>query len=154
MSRKAVRYLQMIFIIFSLAITGCSVNSQDSIVNSHAEAFLTKNNELQFRFKINEKILNGKEVYKVKVSIHNDRLASALGMSEIVYGASANLKGEYIEADNKNNYIFMNPIPLIKDLHVYEIEEMIISKDAVSVEVYNDEEVFAKAFLTNFSSQL
>ncbi|MED3552387.1 hypothetical protein [Cytobacillus praedii] len=154
MSRKAVRYLQMIFIIFSLAITGCSVNSQDSIVNSHAEAFLTKNNELQFRFKINEKILNGKEVYKVKVSIHNDRLASALGMSEIVYGANANLKGEYIEADNKNNYIFMNPIPLIKDLHVYEIEEMIISKDAVSVEVYNDEEVFAKAFLTNFSSQL
>ncbi|MED3574451.1 hypothetical protein ACTHO0_02220 [Cytobacillus praedii] len=154
MSRKAVRFLQMIFITFSLAITGCSVNSQDSIVNSHAEAFLTKNNELQFRFKINEKILNGKEVYKVKVSIHNDRLASALGMSEIVYGASANLKGEYIEADNKNNYIFMNPIPLIKDLHVYEIEEMIISKDAVSVEVYNDEEVFAKAFLTNFSSQL
>lgn len=154
MSRKAVRFLQKIFITFSLAITGCSVNSQDSIVNSHAEAFLTKNNELQFRFKINEKILNGKEVYKVKVSIHNDRLASALGMSEIVYGASANLKGEYIEADNKNNYIFMNPIPLIKDLHVYEIEEMIISKDAVSVEVYNDEEVFAKAFLTNFSSQL
>lgn len=154
MSRKAVRFLQMIFITFSLAITGCSVNSQDSIVNSHAEAFLTKNNELQFRFKINEKILNGKEVYKVKVSIHNDRLASALGMSEIVYGASANLKGEYIEVDNKNNFIFMTPIPLIKDLHVYEIEEMIISKDAVSVEVYNDEEVFAKAFLTNFSSQL
>ncbi|KOP81891.1 hypothetical protein ACFFHH_24800 [Cytobacillus solani] len=154
MSRKAVRYLQLIFISFSLAITGCSISSQDSIVNSHAEAFLTKNNELQFRFKINEKILNGKEVYKVKVSIHNDRLASALGMSEIVYGASANLKGEYIEVDNKNNFIFMTPIPLIKDLHVYEIEEMIISKDAVSVEVYNDEEVFAKAFLTNFSSQL
>ncbi|KQL18903.1 hypothetical protein [Cytobacillus solani] len=154
MSRKAVRYLQLIFISFSLAITGCSISSQDSIVNSHAEAFLTKNNELQFRFKINEKILNGKEVYKVKVSIHNDRLASALGMSEIVYGASANLKGEYIEVDNKNNFIFMPPIPLIKDLHVYEIEEMIISKDAVSVEVYNDEEVFAKAFLTNFSSQL
>lgn len=154
MSRKAVRYLQFIFISFSLAITGCSLGNQDSIVNSHAEAFLTKNNELQFRFKINEKILSGKEVYKVKVSIHNDRLASALGMNEIVYGANENLKGEYIEVDNKNNFIFMNPIPLIKDLHVYEIEEMIISKDSVSVEVFNDEEVFAKAYLTNFSSQL
>ncbi|WP_313801400.1 hypothetical protein [Cytobacillus sp.] len=154
MSKKAVRYLQMIFISFSLTITGCSLGNQDSIVNSHAEAFLTKNNELQFRFKINEKILSGKEVYKVKVSIHNDRLASALGMNEIVYGASENLKGEYIEVDNKNNFIFMNPIPLIKDLHVYEIEEMIINKDAVSVEVFNDEEVFAKAYLTNFSSQL
>lgn len=154
MGRKAVRYLQIIFISFSLAITGCSLGNQDSIVNSHAEAFLTKNNELQFRFKINEKILSGKEVYKVKVSIHNERLASALGMNEIVYGANENLKGEYIEVDNKNNFIFMNPIPLIKDLHVYEIEEMIISKDAVSVEVFNDEEVFAKAYLTNFSSQL
>lgn len=154
MGRKAVRYLQIIFISFSLAITGCSLGNQDSIVNSHAEAFLTKNNELQFRFKINEKILSGKEVYKVKVSIHNERLASALGMNEIVYGANENLKGEYIEVDKKNNFIFMNPIPLIKDLHVYEIEEMIISKDAVSVEVFNDEEVFAKAYLTNFSSQL
>ncbi|WP_235822683.1 hypothetical protein [Cytobacillus massiliigabonensis] len=154
MNRIAVRNLQMIFITFSLAITGCSISNQESIVNSHAEAFLTKNNELQFRFKINEKILSGKEVYKVKVSIHNDRLASALGMSEIVYGASANIKGEYIDVDKKNNFIFMNPIPLIKDLHVYEIEEMIINEDAVSVEVFNDEEVFAKAFLTNFSSQL
>jgi hypothetical protein len=154
MNIRTAKYLQMILILFSLTFAGCSISNQESIVNNHAEAHLTKNNELQFRFKINEKVLNGKEVYKVKVSIHNERLASALGMSEIVYGANANLKGEYIEVDNKNNYIFMNPIPLIKDLHVYEIEEMIIKEDAVSVEVYNDEEVFAKAFLTNFSSQL
>ncbi|MBU8877621.1 hypothetical protein BGM26_01290 [Bacillus sp. FJAT-29790] len=145
----------LLFILFSLTLTGCTLSTQQSIVNSHAEALLTRNNELQFRFKINEKILSSEQIYKVKVSIHNDKLASALGTKEIIYGADFYYAGEYIEVNNKNgNFIIMNPIPLLKDLHVFEIEDMIVKEDAVSVEVFNDQAVIAKAFLTNFSSQL
>ena len=147
-------YRRLLVILFSLSITGCMQDTQQTIVNSHAEVLLTKNNELQFRFKINEKILNEEQAYKVKVSIHNLKLASALGTDEIVYGADTNYDGEYIEVkNNKDNYIFMTPIPMVKDLHVFEIEDMIVKEDAVSVEVFNDKEVIAKAFLTNFSSQ-
>ncbi|MEK3855333.1 hypothetical protein [Cytobacillus sp. FSL H8-0458] len=48
----------------------------------------------------------------------------------------------------------MNPIPLTQDLHVFEIEKMIVNEDAVSVEILNEDEVIASAFLNNFSSQL
>ena len=149
-------YYILWLILFSLMLTGCQQSgASQSIVNSHAEALLTKNNELQFRFKINEKIFSGEKLYKVKVSIHNAKLAAALGTDEIIYGSDFSYTGEYIEVnERKNHFIFMNPIPLLKDLHVYEIEKMIIKEDAVSVEVFNDEEVIAKAFLTNFSSQL
>ncbi|KAB2337323.1 hypothetical protein F7731_06830 [Cytobacillus depressus] len=150
------RHFFLLLIVLSLMLTGClHAGSSKAIINSHAEALLTKNNELQFRFKINDKILNGGELYKVKVSIHNVKLASALGTDEIIYGADFNYSGEYIEANNeKDLFIFMNPIPLLKDLHVFELEEMIINEEAVSIEVFNDKEVIAKAFLTNFSSQL
>ncbi|KON89298.1 hypothetical protein AF332_22460 [Sporosarcina globispora] len=141
--------------ILTLPLSGCMQGTQDSIVNSHAEALLTKNNELQFRFKINDKILSEEELYKVKVSIHNEKLASALGTDEFVYGEDTIIDGEYIEVNNeKGNYIFMNPIPLTQDLHVFEIEEMIVNEDAVSVEIINENEVIARAFLNNFSSQL
>ncbi|MCS0791158.1 hypothetical protein [Cytobacillus pseudoceanisediminis] len=141
--------------ILSLSLSGCMQGAQDSIVNSHAEALLTKNNELQFRFKINDKILSEEELYKVKVSIHNEKLAAALGTDEFVYGEDTIIDGEYIEVNNeKGNYIFMNPIPLTQDLHVFEIEEMIVNEDAVSVEILNEDEVIARAFLNNFSSQL
>jgi hypothetical protein len=149
-------WVKSLFIfICALTLIGCSERTHESIVNSHAEAHLTKTNELQFRFKINEKNFNQKQVYQVKVSIHNEKLASALGTNEIIYGANTNYIGEFIEVKNsKENYIFMDPIPLEKDLHVFEIEDMIINEDAVSVEIFNEEEIIAKAFLTNFSSQL
>ncbi|QED47341.1 hypothetical protein [Cytobacillus dafuensis] len=142
-------------ILFSLSLTGCiQVSKNHSIVDRYADALLTKNNELQFRFKINDKILSGEEMYKVKVSIHNVKLASALGTNEIIYGANANFEGEYIEVNSdKENFIYMEPIPLLKDLHVFEIKDMIINEEAVSVEVFNDNEVIAKTFLTNFSTQ-
>ncbi|WP_282140147.1 hypothetical protein [Cytobacillus oceanisediminis] len=141
--------------ILALSLSGCMQGAQDSIVNSHAEALLTKNNELQFRFKINDKILSEEELYKVKVSIHNEKLAAALGTDEFVYGEDTIIDGEYIEVNNeKGNYIFMNPIPLTQDLHVFEIEEMIVNENAVSVEILNEDEVIARAFLNNFSSQL
>ncbi|RBP95024.1 hypothetical protein DFO70_10354 [Cytobacillus firmus] len=141
--------------ILAMSMSGCIQGAQDSIVNSHAEALLTKNNELQFRFKINDKILSEEELYKVKVSIHNEKLAAALGTDEFVYGEDTIIDGEYIEVNNeKGNYIFMNPIPLTQDLHVFEIEEMIVNEDAVSVEILNEDEVIARAFLNNFSSQL
>lgn len=141
--------------ILALSLSGCMQGPQDSIVNSYAEALLTKNNELQFRFKINDKILSEEELYKVKVSIHNEKLAAALGTDEFVYGEDTIIDGEYIEVNNeKGNFIFMNPIPLTQDLHVFEIEEMIVNEDAVSVEILNEEVVIARAFLNNFSSQL
>ncbi|MEH6988002.1 hypothetical protein [Cytobacillus firmus] len=145
----------MLTALLALLLSGCMQGTQDSIVNSHAEALLTKNNELQFRFKINDKILSEEELYKVKVSIHNEKLAAALGTDEFVYGEDTIINGEYIEVNNeKGNYIFMNPIPLIQDLHVFEIEKMIVNEDAVSVEIINEDEVVARAFLNNFSSQL
>jgi hypothetical protein len=141
--------------ILALSLSGCMQGAKDSIVNSHAEALLTKNNELQFRFKINDKILSEEELYKVKVSIHNEKLAAALGTDEFVYGEDTIIDGEYIEVNNeKGNFIFMNPIPLTQDLHVFEIEEMIVNEDAVSVEILNEEVVIARAFLNNFTSQL
>lgn len=149
-------YLVHGLMIVSLFLTACQLTgSSESIINSRAEALLTKNNELQFRFKINDKILSGERLYKVKVTIHNEKLASALGSTEVIYGSDVNYSGEYIEVNEKNDhFIIMPPIPLIKDLHVFEIEEMIINEDAVSVEIFNDKQVIAKAFLTNFSSQL
>ncbi|CAM3481912.1 hypothetical protein [Cytobacillus oceanisediminis] len=153
MKKKSLTLLLTALLTFTLA--GCIQDSQRSIVNSHAEALLTKNNELQFRFKINDKILSEEELYKVKVSIHNEKLAAALGTDEVVYGEDTIIDGEYIEVNNeKGNFIFMNPIPLNEDLHVFEIEDMIVNEDAVSVEIINDDEVIARAFLNNFSSQL
>ncbi|MGM0775393.1 MAG: hypothetical protein ACQEXE_02030 [Bacillota bacterium] len=145
----------MLTALLALLLSGCMQGTQNSIVNSHAEALLTKNNELQFRFKINDNILSEEELYKVKVTIHNEKLAAALGTDEFVYGEDTIINGEYIEVNNeKGNYIFMNPIPLTQDLHVFEIEKMIVNEDAVSVEIINEDEVVARAFLNNFSSQL
>ncbi len=145
----------MLTALLALLLSGCMQGTQNSIVNSHAEALLTKNNELQFRFKINDKILSEEELYKVKVTIHNEKLAAALGTDEFVYGEDTIINGEYIEVNNeKGNYIFMNPIPLTQDMHVFEIEKMIVNEDAVSVEIINEDEVVARAFLNNFSSQL
>lgn len=150
------QYLKLIGIIFFLIMmSGCvPYGTSQSIVNSHAEAMLTKKNELQFRFKINGKIINNEKLYKVKVTIHNQKLATALGVEEIVYGSNVSHEGAYIEAKNQDHYIFIDPIPLLKDLHVFEIEDMIMNGEAVSIEVFNEDEIIAKAFLTNFSSQL
>ncbi|KAF0820140.1 hypothetical protein KIS4809_0720 [Bacillus sp. ZZV12-4809] len=153
MNKKSISLI--FFAILAFILTGCMQGNQDSIVNSHAEALLTKKNELQFRFKINDKILSEEELYKVKVSIHNEKLAAALGTDEFIYGEDTIIDGEYIEANNeKGNYIFMDPIPLTQDLHVFELEKMIVQEDAVSVEILNEDEVIARAFLNNFSSQL
>lgn len=153
MSMKTLKWALTVLII--LTLTGCLQDSPQSIVNSRAEALLTKNNELQFRFKVNDKILSEEQLYKVKVSIHNEKLAAALGTNEVTYGEETIVDGEYIEVNSKKgNFIFMNPLPLQEDLHVFEIEDMIVNEDAVSVEIYNNDKVIARAFLNNFSSQL
>lgn len=129
--------------------------SNELIVNRYADALLTKNNELQFRFRINNEILDGDQLYKVKVSIHDERLAAAIGKREIVYGEDQVLNGEYLEVKGKSEkYIFMDPIPLKEDLHINELKSMIEQDQAVSIEVFNNEEVFGRVFLTNFSSEL
>jgi hypothetical protein len=143
-------------IICSSFLVGCGfLFANELIVNRYADALLTKNNELQFRFRINNEILEGHQLYKVKVTIHDDLLATAIGKREIVYGENQVLNGEYLDVLGKSEkYIFMDPIPLKKDLHINELGKMIEKNKAVSIEVFNDKEVFGRVFLTNFSSEL
>ncbi|MED1469722.1 hypothetical protein [Bacillus salipaludis] len=136
-------------------LTGCGLQFSDElIVNRFADALLTKNNELQFRFRINDQILNDRQLYKVKVAIHDDKLAAAIGQREIVYGEEQVINGEFLDVGRSEKYIFMDPIPLKKDLHIHELENMIENKNAVSIEVFNNQEVLGRAYLTNFSSEL
>jgi hypothetical protein len=155
------RSIRMVFILTSMillgtTLTGCGLPlSKELIVNRYADALLTKNNELQFRFRINDDILDRKELYKVKVSIHDERLAAAIGKREIIYGEDQVLNGEYLEVKGKSEkYIFMDPLPLMEDLHIQELQKMIEKNNAVSIEIYNNQEVFGRVFLTNFSSEL
>ena len=155
------RSIKIVFILVSMillgtALTGCGLPlSKELIVNRYADALLTKNNELQFRFRINNEILDRHELYKVKVTIHDDRLASAIGKREIIYGEEQVLNGEYLEVKGTSEkYIFMDPLPLKDDLHIHELQTMIEKNHAVSIEIYNNQEVFGRVYLTNFSSEL
>lgn len=154
-SKKMVMVLVSIILLGTL-LTGCGLPlSKELIVNRYADALLTKNNELQFRFRINNEILDRHELYKVKVTIHDDRLASAIGKREIIYGEEQVLNGEYLEVRGKSEkYIFMDPLPLKDDLHIHELQNMIEKNQAVSIEIYNNQEVFGRVYLTNFSSEL
>ncbi|NWQ41385.1 hypothetical protein MLOOGBEN_11840 [Bacillus sp. EB106-08-02-XG196] len=154
-SRKMVFVLVCIMFIGTI-LTGCGLPlSKELIVNRYADALLTKNNELQFRFRINNEILDRHELYKVKVTIHDDQLVAAIGKREIIYGEEQVLNGEYLEVKGKSEkYIFMDPLPLKEDLHIHEIENMIEKNQAVSIEIYNNQEVFGRVYLTNFSSEL
>ncbi|MEH6995464.1 hypothetical protein V7075_22675 [Neobacillus drentensis] len=154
-SRKLVFVLVCIMFI-GTSLTGCGLPlSKELIVNRYADALLTKNNELQFRFRINNVILDRHELYKVKVTIHDDLLAAAIGKREIIYGEDQVLNGEYLEVEGKSEkYIFMDPLPLKEDLHIHELKNMIEKNQAVSIEIFNNQEVFGRVYLTNFSSEL
>jgi hypothetical protein len=155
---KNIRFITVLILIVcsSSLLSGCSLLfSNELIVNRYADALLTKNNELQFRFRINNEILAGQQLYKVKVTIHDDKLAAAIGKREIVYGEDQVLNGEYLEVKGKGEkYIFMEPLPLREDLHILDLKNMIEKDNAVSIEVFNNQEVFGRAYLTNFSSEL
>jgi hypothetical protein len=137
-------------------LSGCSLlYSNELIVNRYADALLTKNNELQFRFRINNEILDGHQLYKVKVTIHDDKLARAIGKREIIYGEDQVRNGDYLETEgHREKYIFMDPLLLKEDLQIQELRKMIEVDQAVSIEVFNDKEVLGRAYLTNFSSEL
>jgi hypothetical protein len=154
-SKKLVFVLVCIMFI-GTTLTGCGLPlSKELIVNRYADALLTKNNELQFRFRINNEILDRHELYKVKVTIHDDQLAAAIGKREIIYGEDQVLNGEYLEVEGKSEkYIFMDPLPLKEDLHIHELKNMIEKNQAVSIEIFNNQEVFGRVYLTNFSSEL
>ena len=155
---KNIRIIAVLLLVLcgSLLLGGCGLLfSNELIVNRYADALLTKNNELQFRFRINNEILAGEQLYKVKVTIHDDRLAAAIGKREIVYGEDQVLNGEYLEVKGKiKKYIFMDPLPLKEDLDIQELRKMIEKDNAVSIEVFNNQEVFGRVYLTNFSSEL
>ncbi|MDM5328134.1 hypothetical protein [Neobacillus sp. CF12] len=155
------RSIRMVFVLVSMImigtmLSGCGLPlSKELIVNRYADALLTKNNELQFRFRINNEILDRHELYKVKVTIHDDRLAAAIGKREIIYGEEQVLNGEYLEVKGKSEkYIFMDPLPFKEDLHIHDLKNMIEKNQAVSIEIYNNQEVFGRVYLTNFSSEL
>ncbi|PAE43244.1 hypothetical protein [Bacillus sp. 7884-1] len=155
------RSIKLVFVLVCImfigtSLTGCGLPlSKELIVNRYADALLTKNNELQFRFRINNEILDRHELYKVKVTIHDDQLAAAIGKREIIYGEDQVLNGEYLEVEGKSEkYIFMDPLPLKEDLHIYELKNMIEKNQAVSIEIFNNQEVFGRVYLTNFSSEL
>jgi hypothetical protein len=157
MRSKLPKLFLVILSVFCLSLlSGCGLLfSNDSIVNRYADVLLTKNNELQFRFRINHELLEGHDLYKVKVSIHDKKLISAIGKKEIVYGEDQVLNGEYLNVNgNEERFIFMDPIPLKKDLHIQELQTLIEKDKAVSVEVFNDKHVLGSSFLTNFSSEL
>ncbi|ULT58409.1 hypothetical protein L1999_07765 [Neobacillus drentensis] len=137
-------------------LSGCGLlYSNELIVNRYADALLTKNNELQFRFRINNEILDGHQLYKVKVTIHDDKLARAIGKREIIYGEEQVQNGDYLETKGlSEKYIFMDPLPLKEDLNIQELRNLIERDQAVSIEVFNDKEVLGRAYLTNFSSEL
>jgi hypothetical protein len=153
--RRSIKMV-LILILLGTTLTGCGFPlSKELIVNRYADALLTKNNELQFRFRINNEILDRHDLYKVKVTIHDDRLASAIGKREIIYGEEQVLNGEYLEVKGKSEkYIFMDPLPLKEDLHIHELQTLIEKNQAVSIEIYNNQEVFGRVYLTNFSSEL
>lgn len=154
------KYQKLTYLIFScicfISLTGCGhLFSNEMIVNRYADVLLTKNNELQFRFRINNEMLDGQDIYKVRVSIHDKKLVSAIGKKEIVYGEEQVLNGEYLDVKGPaDKYIFMDPIPLKKDLHIHELQTLIEKEKAVSIEVFNDKEVIGRSYLTNFSSEL
>lgn len=136
-------------------VTGCMGEGANSIIGRQAEVFMTKENELQFRFKLNQNILDANELYKVKVKIHNADLAAALNTDEITYGEAESISGDYIKANReKGNFIYMDPIPLQHDLHVYDIEKMIVQENAVSVEVIHEDVVVAQGYVKNFASEI
>ncbi|WP_059169960.1 hypothetical protein [Bacillus sp. FJAT-27445] len=141
---------------FILPVSGCGLFFDNDIVaNRQAEVYLTKNNELQFRFKLNEDFLYGKDMFKVKVNIHDEKLAEALGTDAIIYGEEEVLNGEYLEVkEGKDHYILMEPLPMNIDFHIAELEKLISDGKAVSIEVFNEKEVFGRGFLSNFSSEL
>ena len=60
----------------------CSPN-EPSIINRYAEAHLTNQIELQFRFKVNDKIFTDEKMYKVKVLIHDEELRQRLAMMRL-----------------------------------------------------------------------
>jgi hypothetical protein len=89
------------------------------------------------------------------VLIHDEVLAMALGSEEIIYGSKEVFNGKTLDVSvEKQSFIFMDPIPLLKDLHVFDLEKMIKDEKAISVEIISDNEVIAEAFLTNFTSQI
>jgi hypothetical protein len=157
MQTKSHNIIAFVFILIcSTLLSSCGfLFSQELIVNRYADALLTKSNELQFRFKINNEILDKQQLYKVKVTIHDAQLAAAIGKREIIYGEDQVINGEYLEVEGRSEkYIFMEPIPLKEDLHIHTLRKMIEHNNAVAIEIYNNQEVFGRVYLTNFSSEL
>lgn len=139
----------------SLILAGCVGNQKQSFINQYADVLLTKNNELQFRFKFDERLFSEKDMYKVKVLIENKQLAKALGTAEIYYGEQYVHDGKLLHVGNQEEiYLSMDPIPLQIDLHTFVLEEMIQQENAVKVQIFNEDDMIVSGYVQNFQSQL
>ncbi|MEK3989370.1 MULTISPECIES: hypothetical protein [Robertmurraya] len=139
----------------SLILVGCDGSQKQSFINHYADVLLTKNNELQFRFKFDERLFSKEEMYKVKVLIENKQLAKALGTTEIYYGDQYVHDGKLLHLGNQEEiYLSMDPIPLQIDLHTFVLEEMIQQKNAVKVQIFNEEDMIVSGYVQNFQTQL
>ncbi|MCM3603506.1 hypothetical protein M3175_22695 [Robertmurraya korlensis] len=139
----------------SLILVGCAGNQKQSFINQYADVLLTKNNELQFRFKFNERLFSEEDMYKVKVLIENKELAKALGTAEIYYGEQYVHDGKLLHVGNQEEiYLSMDPIPLQIDLHTFVLEEMIQQENAVKVQIFNEDDMIISGYVQNFQSQL
>jgi len=139
----------------SLILAGCAGNQKQSFINQYADVLLTKNNELQFRFKFDERLFSEEKMYKVKVLIENKQLAQALGTEEIYYGEQYVHDGKLLHVGNQEEiYLSMDPIPLQIDLHTFVLEEMIQQENAVKVQIFNENAMIVSGYVQNFQSQL
>lgn len=139
----------------SFVLVACEGNQKQSFINQYADVLLTKNNELQFRFKFDDRLFSGADMYKVKVLIQNKHLAKALGTTEIYYGEQYVHEGKLLPVgDQEEIYLSMDPIPLQMDLHTFVLEEMIQQEKAVKVQIFNGNDMIVTGYVENFQSQL
>jgi uncharacterized protein YcfL len=139
----------------SLILVGCDGSQKQSFINQYADVLLTKNNELQFRFKFDERLFSEEDMYKVKVIIENKQLAKALGTAEIYYGDQYVHDGKLLHLGNQEEiYLSMDPIPLQIDLHTFVLEEMIQQEKAVKVQIFNENDMIVSGYVENFQSRL
>ncbi|WP_066058101.1 hypothetical protein [Robertmurraya korlensis] len=139
----------------SFILAACEGSQKQSFINQYADVLLTKNNELQFRFKFDERLFSDEDMYKVKVLIQNKQLAKALGTTEIYYGEQYVHEGKLLHVGNQEEvYLSMDPIPLQIDLHTFVLEEMIQQEKAVMVQIFNEDDMIVAGYVQNFQSQL
>lgn len=148
------RALFVVILLCCLVLSSCALD-EEVMIKEYSEVILTKNNELQIRFTFNEKLLPEDSLYKVKILFEDPNLQEAVGTSGFFYGQESTQDGITLAGGKREQlYLTMKPIPLRRDFHPFELEEMIQNQQAIKIEVYQNNEVIGTSYITNFVSQL